>query len=59
MIITLRRKTHKEQVAELLVRIAELQGEILKLKGENAELFFELKQLKKNKGAENDTRTGN
>jgi len=50
MKITLRRKTHKEQVAELLVRIAELQCEILRLKGENAELSFELKQIKKQGG---------
>ena len=43
--ITLRRKTHKEQVVELLVRIANLQGEILKLKGENAELSRENRLL--------------
>ena len=43
--ITLRRKMHKEQVVELLVRIANLQGEILKLKGENAELSRENRLL--------------
>lgn len=43
----LRRKTHKEQIADLMVTIAERQLDILKLKGENAELNFKLKQAVK------------